>query len=144
MDPRFMEAALSEARKASSCGEIPVGAVIVRGGEIVSAGHNLRERLQNSLYHAEIIAIDRACKALKTRRLSGCELYVTLEPCIMCAGAVINSGIKTVCFGAYDINCGACGISRNVFADFKEIEVYGGIMESECKEILSGFFKTLR
>lgn len=144
MNYKFMEAALSAARKAEKLGEIPVGAVIVKDGEIISEGYNLRETNNNSLHHAEIVAIDNACRKINNRRLSDCDIYVTLEPCIMCGGAIINSEIKNVYFGAYDINGGSCGISRNIFKDFKNINIMGGIMEKECAEILTKFFKKMR
>lgn len=144
MNYKFMQAALSAAKKAEILGEIPVGAVIVKNGEIISEGYNLRETNKNALHHAEIVAIDNACKKLNSRRLSGCDIYVTLEPCIMCGGAIINSEIKNVYFGAYDINGGSCGISRNIFKEFKNINVMGGIMEKECSEILTAFFKKMR
>ncbi|MBQ4110458.1 MAG: nucleoside deaminase [Clostridia bacterium] len=144
MDYKFMKAALSAAKKAEILGEIPVGAVVVKNGEIISEGYNLRETNKNALHHAEVIAIDNACKKLNTRRLKECDIYVTLEPCIMCGGAIINSEIKNVYFGAYDINGGSCGISRNIFKDFKNINVMGGIMEKECSEILTAFFEKMR
>ena len=141
-----MREALYEAEKSEKEGEIPVGAVIVKNGEIIARGRNRREKEKNALCHAEIEAINNACKALGGWRLFDCDLYVTLEPCPMCAGAIINSRIKTVYFGAYDDKAGSFGS----VADFNRIpynhkpEILGGIMENECSEILSEFFKKLR
>ena len=141
-----MRAAINEAAKSEAEGEVPVGAVIVKDGEIIATGRNRRETGRNALYHAELEAIDNACKALGGWRLSNCDLYVTLEPCPMCAGAIINSRIKTVYFGAYDNKAGSFGS----VADFNRIpynhkpEILGGIMENECAELLSRFFENLR
>ena len=146
MENKYMRAALNEAKKCEAEGEVPVGAVIVKDGEIIATGRNRRETGKNALYHAELEAIDKACKALGGWRLFGCDLYVTLEPCPMCAGAIINSRIKTVYFGAYDNKAGSFGS----VADFNRIpynhkpEIIGGIMENECAEMLSAFFKNLR
>lgn len=138
--------ALSEAKKSAAEGEVPVGAVIVKNGEIISTGRNRREKEKNALCHAEIEAIDKACKKLGGWRLQDCDLYVTLEPCPMCAGAIINSRIKTVYFGASDNKAGSFGS----VADFNRInynhqpEILEGIMEKECSELLSDFFTKLR
>ena len=141
-----MRRALTLAQNCKNEGEVPVGAVIVKNGEIIAEGVNRRESNKNALCHAEIEAIDRACKTLGGWRLSGCDLYVTLEPCPMCAGAIINSRIKTVYFGAYDSKAGSFGSVE----DFSRLnyphkpEIIGGVMEKECEELLSDFFKTLR
>ena len=146
MENKYMRAALNEAKKCEAEGEVPVGAVIVKDGEIIATGRNRRETGKNALYHAELEAIDKACKALGGWRLFGCDIYVTLEPCPMCAGAIINSRIKTVYFGAYDNKAGSFGS----VADFNRIpynhkpEIIGGIMENECAEMLSAFFKNIR
>ena len=138
--------AIELAKEAADEGEVPVGAVVVKNGEIIATGRNRRESKKNALCHAEIEAINNACKALGGWRLFQCELYVTLEPCPMCAGAIINSRIKSIYFGAYDQKAGSFGS----IADFNRIpynhkpEVYGGIMESECKTLLTDFFKSLR
>lgn len=142
----FMEKALSLAREAGAAGEVPVGAVIVRNGEIIATGKNGREVNKNALSHAEIEAINNACKALGGWRLPGCELYVTLEPCPMCAGAIINSRIEKVYFGAYDKKAGSV---RSLVCLFDlpynhKPEVTGGIMEEECAGVLSDFFRGLR
>ena len=142
----FMLAAYEMAKQAYDDGEVPVGAVIVRENEIVAKGRNRREKAKNALLHAEIDAIDNACKALGGWRLWNCELYVTLEPCPMCAGAIINAHIPKVYFGAYDFKNGSCGTITNLFEmpyNFKP-ECVGGIMAAECSALLKDFFKKLR
>lgn len=142
----FMLAAYEMAKQAYDDGEVPVGAVIVRNDEIVAKGRNRREKSKNALLHAEIEAIDNACKALGGWRLWNCELYVTLEPCPMCAGAIINAHIPKVYFGAYDFKNGSCGTITNLFEtpyNFKP-ECVGGIMADECSALLKDFFKKLR
>lgn len=146
MNKKFMTAALEEAKTAAEKGEVPVGAVIVKNGEIIARGRNMREEKQNALSHAEIEAINNACKALGSWRLDGCEMYVTLEPCPMCTGAIINSRIETLVFGAYDSKAGSVDSVINL-CDYPynhKVEIYGGIMEDECLEILQNFFKNLR
>lgn len=141
-----MEEALIEAHKAQAMNEVPVGALIVKDGEIIARGHNRREEKQNALSHAEIECIDAACKKLGTWRLDGCEMYVTLEPCPMCTGAIINSRISTVIFGAYDLKAGCMDSVINL-CDYpfnSKPEIYGGIMEEECKKILTDFFNSMR
>ncbi len=146
MTNEFMLAAYEMAKQAYDDGEVPVGAVIVRNNEIISRGRNRREKAKNALLHAEIDAIDNACKALGGWRLWNCELYVTLEPCPMCAGAIINAHIPKVYFGAYDFKNGSCGTITNLFEmpyNFKP-ECVGGIMADECSALLKDFFKKLR
>ena len=146
MNREFMREALVEAKKAEAKGEVPVGAVIVKEGKIIARGHNLREKKQNALSHAEIECINEACKVLGTWRLEGCKMYVTLEPCPMCTGAIINSRISTLVFGAYDSKAGCIDSVINI-CDYPfnhRPEIYGGIMEDECKEILSEFFDKIR
>lgn len=146
MNKIFMNEALKEAKIAFYKGEVPVGAVIVRNGEIIATGRNMREEKQNALSHAEIEAINNACKKLGSWRLDDCEMYVTLEPCPMCTGAIINSRIKTLIFGAYDLKAGSVDSVINL-CDYPynhKPEIYGGIMEDECLEILQKFFKNLR
>ncbi|MGI6279171.1 MAG: nucleoside deaminase [Acutalibacteraceae bacterium] len=146
MDKKYMAAALMEARAAAAAGEVPVGAVIVRNGEIIGRGRNMREQKQNALSHAEIEAINNACKALGSWRLSDCEMYVTLEPCPMCTGAIINAKIKTLVFGAYDLRAGCIDSVINL-CDYPfnhNPEIYGGICEDECAALLQEFFKNLR
>lgn len=146
MQSRFMDRAIELAKKAGNLGEVPVGAVIVKDGEIIAEGYNLREQKQNALSHAELEAINNACNALGDWRLDGGTMYVTLEPCPMCTGAIINARIKEVVFGAYDKNCGCMDSAINItslpFAS--DITVYGGIKEDECKSLLTEFFKDKR
>lgn len=142
----FMKKALKRARLAAKYGETPVGCVIVKDGKIISSGRNKRENGKNALYHAEIEAINKACKKLGGWRLHQCDLYVTLEPCPMCAGAIINSRIKNVYFGAKDNKAGSFGSVINM-AELPynhKPEIHGGIMENECSTLLSEFFKDLR
>ncbi len=146
MDSVFMKKAIELARISAAEGEVPVGAVVVKDNEIVGEGRNRRELGKNALYHAEIEAIDNACKKLGGWRLWQCDLYVTLEPCPMCAGAIINSRIKRVYFGAYDGKAGSFGS----VADFNQIpynhkpEIVSGVMENECSALLKSFFINLR
>ena len=147
MNEKFMHEALRQAKKAAAIGETPIGAVIVRDGEIISRGYNRRETKKNALLHAECIAIDRACKKLGGWRLPGCEMYVTLEPCPMCAGAILNSRIEKVYFGAYDIKSGCGGSVMNLFDKNLcnySLDAVGGIMEEECADLMRVFFKELR
>lgn len=142
----YMQKALELARQAYDDDEVPVGAVIVKDDTIVSCGRNRREKSKNALLHAEIDAIDKACKALGGWRLWNCEMYVTLEPCPMCAGAIINAHIPFVYFGAYDFKNGSCGTITNLFEmpyNFKP-SYEGGIMQEECSQLLKSFFKKLR
>ena len=150
-DLHYMRIALRQAKKAAEMGEVPVGAVLVKhesdGSEkIVSFGYNKRESRKNALMHAEISAIDKACRRLKTWRLSDCTLYVTLEPCPMCAGAAINARISRVVFGACDLRFGACGSAVNLYElPFNHIpKLDGPIMQKECAAILTDFFKARR
>lgn len=146
MDIDFMKRAVTLARMSAMEGEVPVGAVVVKNGEIVGEGRNRRETGKNALYHAEIEAIDNACKRLGGWRLWQCDLYVTLEPCPMCAGAIINARIKKVVFGASDKKAGSFGSITN-FNDIPynhKPEIISGIMEDECSALLSDFFKKLR
>lgn len=141
-----MTEALSEARLALEHGDVPVGCVIVSDGKIISRSHNHREKENRACAHAEIEAITAANELLGTWRLSGCDMYVTLEPCSMCAGAIINSRISRVIFGAYDEKAGACGSVLDLFSYPLNHHplIKGGFMENECSELLSGFFKKLR
>ncbi len=142
----FMKYALSLARLSADEGEVPVGAIVVCDGKIVGEGRNRRETVKNALHHAEIEAINDACKNLGGWRLWKCDMYVTLEPCPMCAGAIINSRIKNVYFGASDEKNGAVVSAARLFdMNFTHKPLYeGGIMGEECAEILSTFFKDLR
>lgn len=147
MQEKFMKEALKEAKKAYKKLEIPVGAVIVKDGKIIARGHNLKETKEDTTKHAEIIAIQKASKKLSEWRLIDCEMYVTLEPCAMCAGAIINSRIKKVYIGTMDEKTGAVGSVLNLFEDFTfnhKVEVEKGILQEECKNMLKQFFKELR
>lgn len=142
----FMKEALRCAARAARIGEIPVGAVVVKDGRILSRGYNRREIDKNALRHAEITALDRACKRLGGWRLSGCDLYVTMEPCPMCAGAIVNARIRRVVFGAYDPKAGSFGsvLHLNDFPYNHRPEIKGGVLREECAALLSDFFKRLR
>ncbi|MEG0571366.1 MAG: nucleoside deaminase [Oscillospiraceae bacterium] len=143
---QFMLLALKEAKKAQEKNEVPIGCVIVKDEKVVSAAHNARECKNNSLAHAEILAINKACENLGSWRLCGCTLYVTLEPCPMCMGAIINSRIDTVCFGTSDEKAGCCGS----VADFNEFHfnhkplIIRNVCKKECAGLLSDFFLALR
>ena len=146
MDKKYMKAALKLAQKAADEGEVPVGAVVVCDGKIVGRGRNRRETKKSAIHHAEIEAIEKACKKLGGWRLHKCDLYVTLEPCPMCTGAIINARIKTLYYGAKDEKAGSCGTLVNLF-DLPynhKPEVISGVMEEECANILKKFFKALR
>lgn len=143
----FMKQALKEAEKAYNKLEVPVGAVIVKDGKIIARAHNQKETKTDTTKHAEITVIQKASKKLKSWRLIDCEIYVTLEPCTMCAGAIINSRIKKVYIGAMDEKTGAVGSVLNLFEDYKfnhKPETETGILKKDCEEILKSFFKELR
>ena len=147
MTNRFMQEAMKEARIALEIGEIPIGAVIVKDGNIIARGHNLRQTLRDATLHAEVVAIKEACNQLGDWRLDECDIYVTLEPCTMCAGAIINARMRRVFFGAYDKEYGGAGGKIDLFAPCyfgSKTEVYGGIMEKECTDFLNDFFKSIR
>ena len=146
MKEEFMSLALEEAKKAYKKGEVPIGAVVVRDGKVLSKAHNRREHARRATYHAEILAIDKACKKLKDWRLEGCEIYVTLEPCPMCAGAIVNARIKKCTFGASD-NSSSQGLTEKIFSDLRlnhKTELEGGVLEKECACLLTSFFKDKR
>jgi tRNA(adenine34) deaminase len=143
----WMRQAIHEAEKAKNCNEVPIGAVIVRNGSIISSGYNLRETTMDALAHAELIAIRNANQTLTAWRLLDCDLYVTLEPCPMCAGAILQARIKNLFFGASDPKAGCCGTLMNLLQDSRfnhQTNVIGGILESECADLLKSFFKKLR
>ena len=147
MQEQFMKEALKEAKKAYNKLEIPVGAVIVKDGKIIARAHNIKEEKQDTTKHAEIIAIQKASKKLGSWRLIDCEMYVTLEPCSMCAGAIINSRLKKIYIGTRDEKTGAVGSVLNLLEDYKfnhKVEIESGIMQKECEKILKDFFKELR
>ncbi len=144
---KYMTYAYELAQKAYKKDEVPVGAVIVYNNKIIATGYNKRQKTQDATNHAEVIAIKKACKKLKTFRLNDCTIYVTLEPCVMCAGAIINARIGKVVFGAYDKKFGCCGSLYNLLGDKKfnhHPEVVGGVMEQECSKILTDFFESKR
>lgn len=147
MDLFFMREAIVEAKKAAEKKEVPIGAVLVINNEMIARAHNLRETLQSSLAHAEILAIEQACKLQHSWRLEDATLYVTLEPCPMCAGAIMMSRIKRVVYGAADPKGGCAGTLMNLLQDERfnhRTELTTGVLEKECGELLSHFFKNLR
>mgnify|MGYP000504623175 CR=1 FL=1 len=145
-DITLMRLALAEAEKAAALGEVPVGAVVAKDGEPVAVAHNTRETGKNATHHAELLAIDAACRALGGWRLWQCELFVTLEPCPMCAGAILNAHLPRVVFGAKDPKSGAAGSLVDLLhlPGCFQPEVSGGILEAECSQALRDFFRTLR
>ena len=147
MEEKFMKEALKEAKKAYDKLEVPVGAVIVKDGKIIARAHNLKETKYDTTKHAEILAIQKASKKLNSWRLIDCEMYVTLEPCSMCAGALINSRIKKVYIGASDQKTGAVGSVFNLLEDYTfnhKVEYEKGVLQDECESILKEFFRKLR
>ena len=142
---KFMKEALKRAKKGLAQGEVPVGAVIVHEGRVVSSGYNRRTKTRTAISHAEMYAIDRACKKFGSWRLPECDLYVTLEPCPMCMGAALNARVRKIYFGAYEQK------GRSMTAELAAsnllnhtLEVEGGVLEEECSEVLSGFFRSMR
>ncbi|MBO5927369.1 MAG: nucleoside deaminase [Clostridia bacterium] len=147
MIEKYMRLALKQAQKAEKLDEVPIGAIIVLNGKVIAKGHNLTEKTQIATRHAEIIAIEKACKKLKSWRLDGAELFVTIEPCPMCAGAIANARIKKVYFGAYEPKSGSAESKFNVLSDSglnHKVEFQGGILEKECREIIKNYFKLKR
>ena len=142
----YMARALELGRQAMEEGEVPVGCVIVKDGVVVGEGRNRRETARTALGHAEIEAIHQACRALGGWRLTGCTLYVTLEPCPMCAGAIVNARIPALYYGAKDDKAGCCGSVLNLFEERfnHHPRIYGGLMEAECTALLQSFFQNLR
>lgn len=140
-----MREALRLAKKAKAAGEVPIGAVVVLGGKVIGRGYNLRTKLQMATQHAEVRAIDRACKKIKSWRLEGAEMYVTLEPCPMCMGAILNARIEKVYFGAYEAK-GRSLTNELASANLVNhtVEVEGGVLEKECAEVLTSFFQEMR
>lgn len=146
-DETYMKEALDEAKKAMHKGEIPVGAVVVLGGEVIGRGHNLREATGDPTAHAEMLALREAARAIGHWRLIGCTLYVTLEPCPMCAGAVINGRVDRVCFGAFDPKAGCCGTLYDLTGERKfnhHPDVAGGVLNDECAALIKEFFSKRR
>lgn len=146
-DEDYMKIALCLAKKAEKKGEVPIGALVVKNGKIISKAYNVREKTQNAVRHAEISAVEKACKKLKSWRLDGCTLYCTLEPCIMCCGAIINSRIEKVVFGAYEKKSGAVVSRFSLLSDNglnHSSQYVGGVMEEECRALLVNFFERVR
>lgn len=146
-DQYFMELAIEEALKAKEKNEVPIGCVIVLEDQVIARGHNLRETEQQATAHAEIIAIQKACKEIGSWRLEDCELYVTLEPCPMCAGSIIMSRVKRVVFGTHDQKGGCAGTLMNLLTDERfnhQCEVKSGVLQEKCAALLIDFFKELR
>ena len=143
MNEVYMLKAIEVAKKSLKSADVPVGAVIVKNNEIVATAFNLKEKYSNCLAHAEIIAINKACKKLKTKVLTGCSMYVTFEPCLMCTGAILSAKITEVFFGAHDKRFGCAELFENNNFNFKT-SVHGGILEEECGELLTNFFKKIR
>jgi len=147
MDEYFMRLAIEEAVKAYNIEEVPVGAIVVKDDAIISKAFNMRETLNDATAHAEVLAVQRACTSLSSWRLLDCTLYVTVEPCPMCAGALVNARVKRIVYGISDLKGGACGsiinIANNPSLNHR-IEITGGILEDECKKLMQDFFKKRR
>ncbi|OXS73116.1 tRNA adenosine(34) deaminase TadA [Domibacillus enclensis] len=147
MDEFFMNLAIEEAKKAERLGEVPIGAVIVKNNDVIASGHNLRETTQNAVTHAELLAIEKACEAAGSWRLEGATLYVTLEPCPMCSGAILLSRVERVVYGAVDPKAGCAGTLMNLLDDDRfnhRCEVVPGVLAEECGMMLTQFFRNLR
>ena len=146
-EEKFMKRAIELAKESASHDEVPVGAVVVKVGEIIAEGTNFKERKNNAICHAEIVALSKATEVVCNWWLEDCDVYVTLEPCSMCAGAMINSRIRALYFGAYDDKTGACGSKINLFENNlfnHNVSVSGGYLKEECSALLSSFFKRKR
>ena len=143
---KFMREALSEAQISLSCDEVPIGAVVVKNGKVIARAHNTRNSSRNAVEHAELVAIQRACAKLNDWRLTGCDLYVTLEPCVMCLGACYNARISNVYFGAYDASGKGCvQLSEMIGRTLNhELTLCGGVLSDECSQILTDYFKSKR
>ena len=146
-DEKFMKIALNEAKKALKNDEVPVGCVITQNGKVIAKGYNKKEQKKCAIFHAEIIAIEKACKKIGDWRLNDCTLYVTMEPCVMCAGAIYNHRIGKVVIGVLEPNCGACGSGIDILNNnnyCSKTEVKKGVMQKECLSLLQKFFKQRR
>jgi tRNA(adenine34) deaminase len=147
VDEQYMRLALEEARKAYDLGEVPIGAVVVRRGKVIARAHNLRETQKCAAAHAELLAIQQACAVAGGWRLTDTTLYVTVEPCPMCAGAILQARIERMVFGAHDVKGGACGSVLNILQDDRfnhQVMVQAGVLEEDCAEIMKRFFARLR
>lgn len=146
-DEYYMKLAIEEAKKAADIDEVPIGAILVINDEVIAKAHNLRETQQRSIAHAELLALDEACQRLDTWRLEDSTLYVTLEPCAMCSGAIVLSRVKRVVYGASDPKGGCAGTLMNLLQEQRfnhQVEVVSGVCEEECSDLLSSFFRQLR
>ncbi|MBQ2804818.1 MAG: nucleoside deaminase [Clostridia bacterium] len=143
---KFMQKALMQAQVSLRQDEVPIGAVVVKNGKVIARAHNTRNKSKNAVEHAELVAIQRACKKLGDWRLVGCDLYVTLEPCVMCLGACYNARISNVYFGAYDLSGAGCvALSEMIGRTLNhELQLCGGVMEKQCSELLTNYFKSKR
>ncbi len=143
---KFMQKALMQAKVSLKHDEVPIGAVVVKNGKVIARAHNTRNKSKNAVEHAELVAIQRACKKLGDWRLVGCDLYVTLEPCVMCLGACYNARISNVYFGAYDLSGAGCvALSEMIGRTLNhELQLCGGVMEKQCSELLTNYFKSKR
>lgn len=144
---KFMRMAIAEAKQAQILNEVPIGAIVVYQGQVIGRGHNMREKFQDVTYHAEMLAIMEACAALHSWRLEDCDLYVTLEPCIMCSGAIINARFKNVYYGAADPKAGAVDSLYQLLNDSRlnhQVKVHPGILGDECSQMLKDFFREIR
>ena len=146
INEHFMREALGEAQISLQQDEVPIGAVVVKNGAVIARAHNTRNRSRNAVEHAELVAIERACKQLNDWRLTGCDLYVTLEPCVMCLGACYNARISNVYFGAYDVSGNGCvQLSEMIGRTLNhELSIHGGVLADECSQILTNYFKSKR
>lgn len=144
---KFMREAIAEAQQAAVLNEVPIGAVVVKDGQVIGRGHNMREHFQDVTYHAEMLAIMEACERLHSWRLEGCDLYVTLEPCIMCSGAIINARIANVYYGAPDPKAGAVDSLYHLLTDTRlnhQVNVTSGVLQEKCSQMLKDFFRAIR
>ena len=143
---KFMQKALMQAQVSLRQDEVPIGAVVVKNGKVIARAHNTRNKSKHAVEHAELVAIQRACKKLGDWRLVGCDLYVTLEPCVMCLGACYNARISNVYFGAYDLSGAGCvALSEMIGRTLNhELQLCGGVMEKQCSELLTNYFKSKR
>ena len=146
-DEKYMKLAIKQAQKALANDEVPVGCVVVKDNKVIGAGYNKKEKKKCSVYHAEIVAIEKACKKVNDWRLGDCTIYVTMEPCVMCAGAILNHRIKNVVYGVSEENFGACGGGIDVLNNTdlnSKTNVKSGVLHEECLKLLQGFFKEKR
>ena len=146
INERFMRIALKQAQVSYKNDEVPIGAIVVKDGVVIARAHNTRNASRNAVEHAELVAIERACKKLNDWRLVGCDLYVTLEPCVMCLGACYNARIANVYFGAYDASGKGCVALSEMIGNTlnHELQLHGGVLEHECSQILTDYFKAKR